>query len=70
MYDTWTRSDGVERYEILNKVKMRKGVLDPAGIGRENMVNHLQNKTYLSSTMASIIYWNKTIPLWIYYSKG
>jgi hypothetical protein len=38
---------------------MRKGVLDPAGIGRENMVNHLQNKTYLSITMASIIYRNK-----------
>jgi len=35
---------------------MRVGVLDPAAIGRENMVNHLQNKTYLPITMASIIY--------------
>lgn len=65
MSDIWTPSDGVERYEILNWVKMRIGVLDPAAIGRENMVNHLQNKTYLPITMASIIYWNKTIPFWI-----
>lgn len=56
MFDTCTPSDGIERYEILNQVKMRIGVLDPADIGRENMINHLQNKTYLSITMASIIY--------------
>jgi hypothetical protein len=40
----------------MNWVKMSLGVQDPAAIGLENMVNHLQNKTYLSITMASIIY--------------